>query len=278
MMKTAGTTSRTLKAKPEDITIDLAACAVIVVDMQNAYLSKGGYLDLAGFDRDGAEDVVIAMRHLLADVRSAGVPIIYLQNGWDPAYREAGGPDSPNQMKSNALRLMRRRPELAGTLLAKGGWDYELRDEIAMQEGDILIQKSRYSGFVSTPLDSMLRSRGIKHLLVAGVATWIIGALARMYADHGDNAQAMGLYHRLLERDPRNVDQDQHDPAATDEVDVVSPKYLAARIKPEQPMQQPEHGQPQNWNDRPDPEQRQRTQSGEGLQRDRIDLNALSRP
>ncbi len=162
---------RLLKAKPEDITIDLAACAVIVVDMQNAYLSKGGYLDLAGFDRDGAEDVVIAMRHLLADARSADVPIIYLQNGWDPAYREAGGVDSPNQMKSNALRLMRRRPELAGTLLAKGGWDYELRDEIAMQDGDILVQKSRYSGFVNTPLDSILRSRGIKYLLVAGVAT-----------------------------------------------------------------------------------------------------------
>lgn len=35
--------------------------------------------------------------------------------------------------------------------------------------------------------------------------TEVIGALARMYADHGDNAQAMGLYHRLLERDPRNV-------------------------------------------------------------------------
>jgi len=162
---------RLLKAKPEDITVDLAACAVIVVDMQNAYLSKGGYLDLAGFDRDGAEDVVIAMRHLLADARSADVPIIYLQNGWDPAYREAGGADSPNQMKSNALRLMRRRPELAGTLLAKGGWDYELRDEIAMQDGDILVQKSRYSGFVNTPLDSILRSRGIKYLLVAGVAT-----------------------------------------------------------------------------------------------------------
>ncbi len=162
---------RLLKAKPEDVTIDLAACAVIVVDMQNAYLSKGGYLDLAGFDRDGAEDVVVAMRNLLADARSANLPIIYLQNGWDPAYREAGGVDSPNQMKSNALRLMRRRPELAGTLLAKGGWDYELRDEIAMQDGDILVQKSRYSGFVNTPLDSILRSRGIKYLLVAGVAT-----------------------------------------------------------------------------------------------------------
>ncbi|WP_141630347.1 tetratricopeptide repeat protein, partial [Melaminivora alkalimesophila] len=33
----------------------------------------------------------------------------------------------------------------------------------------------------------------------------VVGALARMYADHGDHAQAMGLYQRLLERDPRNV-------------------------------------------------------------------------
>jgi len=35
--------------------------------------------------------------------------------------------------------------------------------------------------------------------------TEVIGALARMYADHGDHAQAMALYQRLLERDPRNV-------------------------------------------------------------------------
>ncbi|AVO49527.1 cellulose synthase [Melaminivora suipulveris] len=33
----------------------------------------------------------------------------------------------------------------------------------------------------------------------------VIGALARMYADNGDNAQALGLYQRLLEKDPRNV-------------------------------------------------------------------------
>ncbi len=33
----------------------------------------------------------------------------------------------------------------------------------------------------------------------------VIGALARMYGDNGDHAQAMGLYHRLLEKDPRNL-------------------------------------------------------------------------
>lgn len=33
----------------------------------------------------------------------------------------------------------------------------------------------------------------------------VVGALARMYADHGDHAQALGLYQRLLEKDPRNT-------------------------------------------------------------------------
>lgn len=33
----------------------------------------------------------------------------------------------------------------------------------------------------------------------------VMGSLARMYADHGDHAQAMGLYNRLLEKDPRNL-------------------------------------------------------------------------
>ncbi|WP_313079047.1 cellulose synthase subunit BcsC-related outer membrane protein [Pulveribacter sp.] len=33
----------------------------------------------------------------------------------------------------------------------------------------------------------------------------VVGALARMYGDHGDHAQAMQLYHRLLEKDPRNL-------------------------------------------------------------------------
>ena len=40
----------TLHARPEPIAFDADATALIVVDMQNAYATKGGYLDLAGFD------------------------------------------------------------------------------------------------------------------------------------------------------------------------------------------------------------------------------------
>lgn len=40
----------TLAARPEAITFAPHQSALIVVDMQNAYASQGGYLDLAGFD------------------------------------------------------------------------------------------------------------------------------------------------------------------------------------------------------------------------------------
>lgn len=78
---------------------------------------------------------------------------------------EAGGPGSPNYHKSNALKTMRRRPELQGKLLAKGGWDYQLVDELQPLPGDVVLPKPRYSGFFNTQLDSILRSRGIRHLI-----------------------------------------------------------------------------------------------------------------
>ncbi len=103
--------------------------------------------------------------------RAAGMLIIWFQNGWDEQYVEAGGPGSPNFHKSNALKTMRKQPQLQGKLLAKGSWDYQLVDELVPQPGDIVLPKPRYSGFFNTPLDSILRSRGIRHLVFTGIAT-----------------------------------------------------------------------------------------------------------
>lgn len=161
----------TLPARPEAIDFSPAQSALIVVDMQNAYASEGGYLDLAGFDVSATRPVIERINVAVKAARDAGMTIIWFQNGWDPQYVEAGGPGSPNYHKSNALKTMRRRPELAGTLLAKGGWDYQLVDALKPQPGDIVLPKPRYSGFFNTPLDSILRSRGIRHLVFTGIAT-----------------------------------------------------------------------------------------------------------
>ena len=161
----------TLPARPEPIRLNPAETAMIIVDMQNAYASPGGYLDIAGFDIAGC-GAVIARAVVAADAaRRAGIPVIYFQNGWDPAYAEAGTPGSPNWHKSNALKTMRKRPELAGTLLAKGGWDYALVDALAPKPGDLVVPKPRYSGFFNTNIDSLLRARGIRNIIFTGVAT-----------------------------------------------------------------------------------------------------------
>ena len=161
----------TIPARPEALTVKPAETAVIVVDMQNAYATQGGYVDVAGFDISGAAAAIAQTKKVLEAARAAGILVIYFQNGWDKDYVEAGGPGSPNWHKSNALKTMRARPELAGTLLAKGTWDYALVDELAPQPGDIVIPKTRYSGFFNTNIDSVLRSRGIRTLVFTGIAT-----------------------------------------------------------------------------------------------------------
>lgn len=160
-----------LPARPEPLLLQAGNTALIVVDMQNAYASLGGYVDSAGFDISGAQGTIARIGRCIAAARRAGVPVVFLQNGWDAQYVEAGGPGSPNYYKSNALKTMRARPELSGKFLAKGGWDYELVDALRPAPGDIVVPKTRYSGFFNSTLDSTLRGRGIRNLVFTGIAT-----------------------------------------------------------------------------------------------------------
>lgn len=160
-----------LPARPEPLYLHQTNTALIVVDMQNAYASVGGYVDSAGFDISGAQSVIAKTGEAIAAARAAGICVVYLQNGWDSDYVEAGGPGSPNWYKSNALKTMRKNPQLQGRFLAKGGWDYQIVDALTPQPGDIVVPKPRYSGFFNSSLDSTLRARGIRNLVFTGIAT-----------------------------------------------------------------------------------------------------------
>ena len=161
----------TLAARPEALRLDPAETAVIVIDMQNGYSSLGGYVDLAGFDISGAQQTIGKIGETLDAARAAGIQVVYLQNGWDEDYVEAGTELSPNFHKSNALKTMRKRPELQGKLLTRGSWDYEIVDALTPQPGDIRVAKPRYSAFFNSQLDTILRARGIRNLVFVGIAT-----------------------------------------------------------------------------------------------------------
>ncbi len=160
-----------IPARPTDFKVALVETALIVVDMQNAYLSKGGYLDLFGTDISPAPKVIASVQAVIASARAAGLKIIYLQNGFDPKLNEAECPTSPVYHKSNALKFMRNNPEYRGKLATTGTLDFDFVDGIEPSTGEIVVTKARYSGFAGTNLDNILRANRITHLLFVGVNT-----------------------------------------------------------------------------------------------------------
>ena len=160
-----------LNAKPAPVEIDLGKAAVVVVDMQNAFASKGGMLDIAGVDISGAAQVVRSIKGIVDAGRRAGIPVVFLQIGYKPDLSNSGGPGSPNYHKELAMHLMNCRLELKGKLLTEGSWDFDIVEDLRPQAQDIVIVKTRYSGFQGTTLDSQLRMRGIQYLFLTGIAT-----------------------------------------------------------------------------------------------------------
>src|SRR5215475_5782589 len=117
-----------LNTKPEPIEIDAEKSAVVVVDMQNAFASKGGMLDIAGVDISGADSVIRKIAVVLDRARASSIPVVHLQMGYKPDQSNSGGPNSPNFHKELAMTLMNRRVELRGKLLTEGTWDFEIVD------------------------------------------------------------------------------------------------------------------------------------------------------
>jgi ureidoacrylate peracid hydrolase len=160
-----------LEARPEPVNVDLARSAVVVVDMQNAFASPGGMLDIAGADITGAPRVVSEIARILQIARGAQMPVVYLQMGYKRDLSDGGGEESPNWHKELGIRLMNCRPELKGTLVTEGTWDFAIVDELAPQAGDLVIVKTRYSGFARTRLDAELEARSVRYLFFTGIAT-----------------------------------------------------------------------------------------------------------
>lgn len=160
-----------LNTKPNAIDIDLHRTAVIVVDMQNAFVSKGGMFDYVGMDISRAAGVIEKNKRVINAARDAGCKIIFLKMSYDPDYANSGGPESPNWHKELGLVTMRRQSEHWGRFVTKGSWDEEICQELELQAGDMVVRKQRYSGFAGTKLDILLKSYNIKYCIYTGVAT-----------------------------------------------------------------------------------------------------------
>jgi nicotinamidase-related amidase len=171
-MQSAPPRRATIAAEPQSITVDLARSAIIVVDMQNDFCAPGGWVDWLGADLSPERAPIGPLQALLPVLRSAKVPVIWLNWG--------NRPDRKN-LPPTTLYVFNRDGqgigiggELPGNgakLLEKDSWSAAVVDELEQLPEDIKVDKYRISGFWDTPLDSILRNLDVKTLFFAGVNT-----------------------------------------------------------------------------------------------------------
>ncbi|MBN2238652.1 MAG: isochorismatase family protein [Dehalococcoidales bacterium] len=156
----------TVQAEPEQIEIDLKRTAVMIIDMQNTFVSKGGMFDRGGMDMTDITMTIEPNRKIIHAARAVGIKVVYAVHRISADMREAG-PFSPFRMNPERFE----NPENRNASILEGTWGTEIIEELKPQEGEVVIEKRRFGAFSGTELDMMLRSYDIKYLIFTGVAT-----------------------------------------------------------------------------------------------------------
>ncbi len=159
-----------IAAEPQNITIDANKTALLIVDMQNDFCCKGGWLDSRGIDVSPNRKPIEPVKKLVETFRKLSIPVIWVNWGVrkdllniHPSLRHAHSPrgDEPG--------LAEPVPGTRSEVIRHGSWGAEVVDEIHPGNRDIQIVKHRFSAFWDTETDSILRNLGIKTLLIGGV-------------------------------------------------------------------------------------------------------------
>jgi ureidoacrylate peracid hydrolase len=160
-----------LPAEPHPLEINIKRTAVIIVDMQNAFVKEGGMFQKWGIDISANQAVIKPIQQIISLARVKSWKVIYIAHRYSPDLREGGNPISVNRMRSVPIKYYKEFPEMKDKTIIRDTWGATIIDELKPLEGDILVEKPRYSAFFSTNLDLILRTYDLKYLLFTGIAT-----------------------------------------------------------------------------------------------------------
>jgi biuret amidohydrolase len=176
------------------------SAALIVVDMQRDFLDPSGWFALTGGATAPLADIVPAVTRVLDAARSAGLFIVFTVE----AYR-------PNLVDLPANRLWRskRLGQAIGAVgplgrhLVHGNGGADVIAPLAPRSGEPVASKPGKSAFIGTDLDHLLRKRGIRNLIFAGITT--DGAVQCSLRDANDRG-----YECLILQDATASDMPKH--------------------------------------------------------------------
>ncbi len=140
-------------------------CAILLVDVQNDFCAEGGAMHREGRDLTLVKAMVPRLAGLVESARAAGVPCIWIRNVYNTG---------PNWYLSEVwleqAHRRRRGAYLTIPVCEQRQWNGDFY-EIGPRPDEVIVTKHRYGAFESTDLDLVLRSRGIRTVVMTGVAT-----------------------------------------------------------------------------------------------------------
>jgi ureidoacrylate peracid hydrolase len=142
-------------------TLDAPKTALIVVDMQNAFMLKGVAHALC----EEAIEIVPNINRLADAVRRTGGMVVWIQT--------AATPETLHSWSVNVEMNGRERTAHRFESLGPGTKGYELWADLDVKPVDLKVEKTRFSAFIqgSSNLEATLRARGIDTVLITGTVT-----------------------------------------------------------------------------------------------------------